>query len=94
MLKDRFAQYFRRSEPINFVYKGRPMTISIRRVLVYPQAYAAVIPQSSQLLKTLRVFVIDIGGFTTLSYEIYSHDIFIRLNESFLIEGNRNIMID
>src|SRR5699024_9646078 len=65
MLKDRFAQYFRRSEPINFVYKNRPMTISIRRVLVYPQAYAAVIPQSSQLLKTLRVFVIDIGGFTT-----------------------------
>ena len=28
------------------------------------------------------------------SYEIYSYDIFVRLNESFLIEGNRNIMID
>ena len=40
------------------------MTISIHQVFVYPQAYAAVIPQSGQLLKTLRVFVIDIGGFT------------------------------
>lgn len=65
MLRDRFARYFRRSDPVNFVYQERPMTISIHQVFVYPQAYAAVIPQSGQLLKTLRVFVIDIGGFTT-----------------------------
>ena len=65
MLRDRFARYFRRTDPVNFVYQEHPMTISIRQVFVYPQAYAAVIPQSGQLLKTLRVFVIDIGGFTT-----------------------------
>lgn len=65
MLRDRFARYFRRTDPVNFVYQEHPMTISIRQVFVYPQAYAAVIPQSGHLLKTLRVFVIDIGGFTT-----------------------------
>ena len=47
------------------MYTERPLSVVIRHVLVYPQAYAAVIPQSGQLLKTLRVFVIDIGGFTT-----------------------------
>lgn len=65
MLRERFAQYFRRFGTINFVYNDKPMSIAIRNVYVYPQAYAAVIPQSGQLLKTLRVFVIDIGGFTT-----------------------------
>lgn len=65
MLRERFAQYFRRFGTINFVYNDRPMSIVIRNVYVYPQAYAAVIPQSGQLLKTLRIFVIDIGGFTT-----------------------------
>lgn len=65
MLRDRFARYFRRADPVNFVYQEHPITISIHQVFVYPQAYAAVIPQSGQLLKTLRVFVIDIGGFTT-----------------------------
>lgn len=65
MLRERFAQYFRRFGTINFVYNDKPMSIVIRNVYVYPQAYAAVIPQSGQLLKTLRVFVIDIGGFTT-----------------------------
>ena len=40
--------------------------LDIRRVLVYPQAYAAVIPQSGQLLKTPRVFIVDIGGFTPM----------------------------
>lgn len=64
-LKERFAQYFRKYGTVNFVYNEKPMSIVIRNVFVYPQAYAAVIPQSGQLLKTLRVFIVDIGGFTT-----------------------------
>lgn len=51
MLRERFAQYFRRFGTINFVYNDKPMSIVIRNVYVYPQAYAAVIPQSGQLLK-------------------------------------------
>lgn len=65
MLKEKFAQYFRRQGTINFAYNNNPMSIVIRNVCVYPQAYAAVIPQSGQLLKTLRMFIVDIGGFTT-----------------------------
>ena len=65
MLRERFAQYFRRFGTVNFVYNDKPLSIVIRNVFVYPQAYAAVIPQSGQLLKTLRMFVVDIGGFTT-----------------------------
>ena len=46
----------------DFAYNNRPMSIVIRNVFVYPQAYAAVVPQSGQLLKTLRMFIVDIGG--------------------------------
>lgn len=35
MLREKFAQYFRRSGAINFVYKERPLSIVIRHVLVY-----------------------------------------------------------
>lgn len=65
LLRERFAGYFKRQEPVALVYKGKPLRFSIRHVLVYPQAYAAVIPQSGELLKTLRMFIIDIGGITT-----------------------------
>lgn len=65
VLKDRFARYFKRDSSIRFAYRDRPYTILIDRVMVFPQAYAAVIPQSSMIVHTLRVFVVDIGGYTT-----------------------------
>lgn len=64
-LKNKFAQYFKRNGTINFVYKDKPISIAIRNVCVYPQAYAAVIPHAGKLLHTVRMFVIDIGGYTT-----------------------------
>ena len=63
-LRDRFEKYFKRGE-VSFRYNDQTMNVFVRHVFVYPQAYAAVIPQSSQLLKTLRMFVVDIGGITT-----------------------------
>lgn len=65
VLRDKFAQYFKRSNAVKFVYKEKPYTIIINRVMVFPQAYAAVIPQSSLVVRTLRVFIIDVGGYTT-----------------------------
>ena len=62
-LKDKFLKYFKR-ESVKFKYNGMPLNINIRRVFVYPQAYAAVVPQSRLLISTPRLFVIDIGGFT------------------------------
>ena len=65
ILKNRFAQYFKRTGTINFVYKDSPVSIIIRNVCVYPQAYAAVVPHAGKLLSTLLMFIVDIGGYTT-----------------------------
>ena len=65
ILKEKFRAYFKRSESIQFSYNDKPMTILIRDVFVYPQAFAAIAPQKSQLKHHLRLFLIDIGGYTT-----------------------------
>lgn len=64
-LKDKFARYFKRDGIIKFVYKDKPYSIMIDKVMVFPQAYAAVVPKSSMVVNMLRVFVVDIGGYTT-----------------------------
>ena len=65
VLKDKFARYFKRDGIIRFVYKDKPYSIMIDKVMVFPQAYAAVVPKSSMVVNMLRVFVVDIGGYTT-----------------------------
>lgn len=65
VLKERFAQYFKRNGAIKFVFKEKAYSIIIDKVMVFPQAYAAVVPKSSMVVNTLRVFVVDIGGYTT-----------------------------
>lgn len=47
VLKDKFARYFKRDGIIKFVYKDKPYSIMIDKVMVFPQAYAAVVPKSS-----------------------------------------------
>ena len=64
VLKDRFAEYFQR-EGVEFKYNGVPICVNIRRVFVYPQAYAAVAPRARSLMAAPRLFIIDIGGITT-----------------------------
>lgn len=65
LLRDRFSEYFNNRGLIEFIYGGRPYRIFIDQVMVFPQAYAAVIPKSSLIVKTARVFIVDIGGYTT-----------------------------
>lgn len=65
VLRTKFAQYFKRQEPVKFIYKDKPVSIMIRNVCVYPQAYAAVAPQIGNLKESLRTFIVDIGGYTT-----------------------------
>ena len=64
-LKEKFSDYFKNRDLIKFVYKDKPYNIIIDHVMVFPQAFAAVVPNSSKIVNTLRVFVIDIGGYTT-----------------------------
>ncbi len=63
-LREKFAGYFKRTG-VKFVYNNTPICLTIRRVFVYPQAYAAVVPQSRLLIGTSRMFIVDIGGYTT-----------------------------
>ena len=42
-----------------------PICLMVQQVFVYPQAYAAVVPQAEKLRETPRTFVVDIGGYTT-----------------------------
>lgn len=65
LLRERFGEYFKNRGMTEFIYGGKPYRIFIDRVMVFPQAYAAVIQKSSLIVKTVRVFVIDIGGYTT-----------------------------
>lgn len=65
VLKERFAKYFKRDGIIQFTYRDKPYSITIRNVMVFPQAYAALIPQSSKVLRMSGVFIVDIGGYTT-----------------------------
>ena len=62
-LKDKFTKYLLH-DSVRFRYNGSAISLRIRRVFIYPQAYAAVVPQSRLLINTPRIFVIDIGGFT------------------------------
>ena len=65
ILRDSFAKYFKRYGVIKFNYKDKPYSIIVDKVLAFPQAFEAVIPQSHILTNTLRMFIIDIGGYTT-----------------------------
>jgi len=65
VLKERFANYFKRDAGIRFVYNDKSYCIVINHVMVFPQAYAAVVPQSNLIVNTMRIFVVDIGGYTT-----------------------------
>ena len=56
VLKDRFASYLACDHPIQFTYKERHYSLSIPKVLVYPQAYAAVVANSNLAVKEMRLF--------------------------------------
>ena len=65
LLKDKFRDYFKRNQSVQFIYNDKPITILIRDVFVYPQAFAAIAPQKCQLKHHLRLFLVDIGVYTT-----------------------------
>ena len=94
VLKDKFARYFKRDGIIKFVYKDKPYSIMIDKVMVFPQAYAAVVPKSSMVVNMLRVFVVDIGGeslllrpFLEASPLVVKADFVVSLNANALGHG-------
>lgn len=64
-LRDKFTQYFTNRGRVEFKYRGKLFRISFPNVKVYPQAYAAILPRFAEISKIPKLFVIDIGGYTT-----------------------------
>ena len=65
--KNKFAEYFKSfGDMIEFKYNDRPFIINIyENVYVFPQGFAAVATKASTLKEYSRVYIIDIGGYTT-----------------------------
>ena len=63
LMREPFTQYLKRGE-LQFSFNDMPTSINIKNVFVYPQAYAAVVPQGTRLKDEPRIFIIDIGGLT------------------------------
>lgn len=63
-LKKKFADYFTRGS-VTFSYGNIEYNIRISKVMVFPQAYAAVVQKASELKTMALCYVVDIGGFTT-----------------------------
>jgi len=63
-LKGKFQTYFTRGI-VNFAFNGRTISLSIRRVFVFPQAFAATAMRAQSMVDSPRTFIIDIGGYTT-----------------------------
>ena len=62
--KKAFRDYLcRDGKPVSFRFEGLDYTITISKVSLYPQGYAAVLTQSG-LLNEPSVIVADIGGWT------------------------------
>ena len=63
LMRESFTKYLKRGE-VEFSFNEMPAKINIKNVFVYPQAYAAVVPQGSRLKDEPRIFIVDIGGLT------------------------------
>ena len=62
--KERFKRYLLRGKPECFLFEGRTYEITIRDVLLYPQGYAAILPNMRLLGDEPSVILCDIGGWT------------------------------
>ena len=63
LMRESFTQYLKRGK-VQFNFNEMSTVINIRNVFVYPQPYAAVVPQGMRLKDEPRIFIVDIGGLT------------------------------
>jgi plasmid segregation protein ParM len=65
-LKNRFSDYLKQNGRwISFAYNNQEFKIRVVKVLVYPQAYAAIVNRFAEIKQKDKIFIIDIGGYTT-----------------------------
>lgn len=64
-LKAKYVNYFKRNGHISFKYNSCDFNLSIVRVEVYAQGFAAIVPHLATIQTKARSFIVDIGGYTT-----------------------------
>lgn len=75
-LKDDYEEYFSKEhEPIVFKYDDKKFRITIDKVFVYPQAFAALAVNTSLRNKSNQLYLCDIGGYTTDIVPIFNQKI-------------------
>lgn len=66
LLKDKFGNYFEKfGKRIEFDYNDKHFTVNMNSVMVFPQAFSAVVSNTSKLKNYSRTYIVDIGGYTT-----------------------------
>lgn len=63
-LRNRFVAYFKSNDVVKVVFKGKTWNISIKKVSVYAQCFAALMLDYNSFKDEPRAIGIDIGGFT------------------------------
>ena len=62
--QDKYREYFGANTMVDFAFNEQPLSIFVSEVVVYPQAFAAVALNISELKAYPKAIVIDIGGYT------------------------------
>ncbi len=62
--KQTFRKYLLRGKTERFLFEGRDYEVTITDVLLYPQGYAAILPNTCLLAGEPSVILCDIGGWT------------------------------
>ena len=102
----RFAEYLKRPDSINFSFNSLPMSVMIKNVYIYPQAYAAALTALEHFKDAKTVSLIDCGGYTVdilqltdlrpdmnICTSLYfgTNTLFQRINERVRAAGRKNI---
>lgn len=65
-LQDKYVEHFSfGGQEVEFLYNGIQFRLRVRKVFVWMQGYAAIVPIFKELAQYPNVHIIDIGGFTT-----------------------------
>ena len=63
-LGDEFIKYFKKGF-VNYEYNGEKFSINLKNILLFPQAYSAIVPDFERYREIKKAYIIDIGGYTT-----------------------------
>lgn len=62
-LGDEFIKYFKKGF-VNYEYNGEKFSINLKNILLFPQAYSAIVPDFERYREIKKAYIIDIGGYT------------------------------